>query len=352
MTKKDKALIILAPAFATDESDSKLPSQEVLVRMINRLYPSLKVIIIAFHFPVKKTSVHTWHGNTVITLNGAMKGKIHSLVLWRKVWKTLGQLEDQYDLAGLFSFFCSECAFIGHYFAKRHKLIHKIWVLGQDALKSNHQVRRIKPRPEELITISDFLQSTFEHNHGIRPAHVIPIGIDPAIFPGQQQERSIDLLGAGSLIPLKQYDQFLDVVDSVKEHIVDLKAVLLGNGPEEQALKLQSAKLHLDQTVSFPGRQSHTNTLSMMQRCKVFLHTSSYEGLGVVCLEALYAGAQVISYCKPMQATIPGWHIVQNKEEMAAKATALLKDETPDYTGAMPYSMEDTARKIMQLFGM
>jgi hypothetical protein len=89
-----------------------------------------------------------------------------------------------------------------------------------------------------------------------------------------------------------------------------------------------------------------------MQQCRVFLHTSSYEGLGVVCLEALYAGAQVISFCKPMNTDIPGWHIVNTKEEMAAKAIELLQHKTRNHDAVIPYSMEDAAKKIMRLFDM
>lgn len=350
MNRKEKALIILTPAFAADEHDSRLPSQELLVRHFNRLYPSLKIVILSFHFPVRHEKEYSWHGNKVITLAGNRKSKWHSLLLWKRAWQELVRLRNTYELTGLFSFFCSECAFIGHYFGRRYQLPHKIWVLGQDARKSNPQVRRIKPLPEELVVISDFLQKEFECNHGIRPAHIIPIGIDASLFSPTPGIRDIDLLGAGSLIPLKQYDQFVDVVAMVAEQYPELKAVLLGNGPEEAALKQQAAALHTASGILFPGKQSHIATLAYMQRTKLFLHTSAYEGLGMVCLEALYAGAHVISFCRPFDATIPHWHIVGNKEEMVAKAIGLLQGGT-DHTAVMPYRMEDTAIRLMQSYG-
>jgi glycosyltransferase involved in cell wall biosynthesis len=350
MNNRPRALVILSPAFAADENDSRLPSQESLVRHFNRMYPSVRIIILTFHFPVRKDKEYDWYGNRVITFSGDMKGKLHSLLLWKSVWQELSRLQQAYRLAGIFSFFCSECAFIGHYFSRRHKLNHKIWVLGQDARKNNPQVRRIKPKPEELIVISDFLQREFEQNHRIKPAHIIPIGIDTSLFPTHAMRRNIDLLGAGSLIPLKQYDQLVAATAEIAGHYPGLRSVLLGNGPEETALQKQIGTLQLDQCLTMPGKQSRTDTLAYMQRSKIFLHPSAYEGLGMVCLEALYAGAHVISFCKPLDIYLEQWHVVSSKEEMAAKALALLQSPATSYNSALPYRMEETAMQLMQLF--
>jgi len=43
---------------------------------------------------------------------------------------------------------------------------------------------------------------------------------------------------------------------------------------------------------------AHPELLEWMQRGKVFLHPSSYEGFGIVCIEALCSGAEVISFVK------------------------------------------------------
>ncbi len=345
-----KALVILSPAFAASETDSALPSQEILVRTFNRLYPSLKIVVLTFHYPVRQEQTYTWHGNKIITTGNDRKGKLHSLLRWQKVWQQLARLHKTYELIGIFSFFCSECAFIGHYFAHRHSLIHKIWVLGQDARAGNPQVRRIKPQPEELVVISDFLQREFERNHHIRPAYVIPIGLDTTLFPPAPGSKDIDLLAAGSLIPLKQYDQFVAVTQQVAARHPGLTSVLLGNGPEEASLKRQIAEAGIAQQIRMPGKQTHADTLAYMQRSRIFLHTSAYEGLGMVCLEALYAGAQVISFCKPLDVPIDHWHIVSNKEEMTAKALELLQGGLRGRPGTLPYAMEDTAIRLMQLF--
>jgi hypothetical protein len=85
-------------------------------------------------------------------------------------------------ITGLLSFWCNECAWIGKHFGDKHGIKHYCWVLGQDAKKENKYPRRLRPGPEELVALSDFLQDEFERNHAIRPLHMIPPGIDKSSF--------------------------------------------------------------------------------------------------------------------------------------------------------------------------
>ncbi len=350
MSQKNKTLVILSPAFTLKSGDKWLPSQAAFVLAMNKHHPDLEVIILAFHYPEEAEKYHTWNGSTVITFNGGMKGKLHSLLLWMKVWRELKQLKKTHNLIGILSFFCSESAFLGHYFAKRYNLIHRIWILGQEAKKSNaKQVRRINPAPGELLAISDFIAHEFDKNHSIKPAHIIPIGIDTGSFPPANGGRTIDLLGAGNLGEIKRYDIFIDVVKIISETLPGVNSVICGGG-DKQPLEQQIKNLSLENNVRLAGSMLHTDMLYMMQQCRVFLHTSSYEGFSMACGEALYAGAHVISFCKPMDADIEHWHIVHTKEEMAAKAMELLQDSQLVHAPVLTYDMNQVVDNILALY--
>ena len=43
-------------------------------------------------------------------------------------------------------------------------------------------------------------------------------------------------MGAGSLIPLKQYDIFLEAVAEIKKQIPEVKVLLVGEGTEKEKL--------------------------------------------------------------------------------------------------------------------
>src|SRR6266487_39121 len=117
-------LIILSPGFAANEEDTTcLPPQQVFVKALNKNFPSLQIIILAFQYPLVKKNYRGF-GNEIISFNGADKGK----------------------------------------FSKKNHLKHVCWILGQDAKKENIYVGWIKPAPDELIALSDFIADTFFKN--------------------------------------------------------------------------------------------------------------------------------------------------------------------------------------------
>jgi glycosyltransferase involved in cell wall biosynthesis len=343
-------LVILSPGFAANEEDTTcLPAQQVFVKALNKNFPSLRIIILAFQYPRFKKE-YKWFGNDVISFNGGDKGKFSRLLLWWHIYRILKKLNRQNNIVGVLSFWVTECALIGKKFSKKNHLKHVCWILGQDAKKSNIYVRLIKPAPGELIALSDFLAGAFFKNHGMKPAHTILYGIDVNMFCKTEQSRTIDIMGAGSLISLKQYNVFIEVVAEAKKIVPSVNVVLCGAGPEEKRLKEMTHQYGLEKNISFMEKKPHTEVLQLMQQTKIFLHPSSYEGFGVVCIEALYAGAHVISFCKPMTKDIDHWHIVNNKEDMIRKAVEILQDQQAEYKSVLVSSIDDTAKDVMKIF--
>jgi glycosyltransferase involved in cell wall biosynthesis len=127
--------------------------------------------------------------------------------------------------------------------------------------------------------------------------------------------------------------------------------VLCGKGPEEEKIRSLIKEYRLENNVSLVGEKNHSEVLDLMNQCKLFLHPSSYEGFGIVCLEALAAGAPVISFCQPMKTPVKKWHIVNSPAEMKEKVVSILRS-APDYTPVHPYQIDDTARNIMKLFSL
>jgi glycosyltransferase involved in cell wall biosynthesis len=344
----EDTLVILSPGFPAIEADTTcLPAQQQFVQQVRESYPNLTIIVLAFHYPYIN-STYTWKNVHVLSFNGRNKGKLQRLMLWARVWRKLAAIHRSHRIIGLLSFWCTECALVGKHFAKQKKLKHLIWILGQDAKADNKFVKFIRPQSNELVAMSDFLAHTFEVNHGVKPQYVIPNGVDPRLYPPPPNERNIDVLGAGSLIRLKQYDLFIELI--AKTRNPNIRAIICGKGPEEKSLIELIHQHKLEQNISLAGELPQPEVLQLMQRSKIFLHTSYYEGFSTVCLEALYAGAHVISFCKPMRAPIPHWHIVSHQEEMLEKLLELSGSSALEHDPIMPYSMQDSANKIMQLF--
>ncbi len=344
-------LIILSPGFPESEADSTcLPMQQQFVTALKKMYPEFDIVVLTFQYPYHSKE-YKWFEVKVIPFGGRNKGGLQKLLLRNKINSTLKKLYGKFKIAGLFSFWYNECAFIGKKFAAKYGVKHYSWILGQDARKGNDYPKLLPPLSNELVALSDFIQNEFERNHGIKPQFVIPPGIDETLFSSISKERDLDLLGVGSLIPLKQYDIFLEIVAELKKQLPGIKALLVGKGPEKEKLQSLISKFKLESSVTMTGELPYSEVLKLMQRAKVFLHPSSYEGFGCVCLEALYAGAHVISFCKPMNMDIPHWHIVKAKDAAIAKAQEILSGQQTEYNPVKRFSINNTVTAIMKLLG-
>ena len=348
--EKNKTLIILTPGFPENEEDSTcLPPQQMFVKALKQTNPDLNIIVLAFQYPFI-FSEYTWKGIKVISFNGRSREKIHRLIIWLKVWRALERIKRENEVTGLLSFWLGECAFIGKYFAKKYNLKHYCWLLGQDAKPGNKYFRLTKPKGNSLIALSDFIAGEFFKNYQILPQHIIPVGIDTSLFRKVPVERDIDILGAGSLIPLKQYDLFIDVVKTLVAHYPNLRVLICGKGPEHEKLSHLIKINKFENNISLKGELPHGEVLSLMERSKVFLHTSSYEGYGMVIAEALYAGAHVVSFCRPMNEIAEHHHIVNTSKEMSNKILELFQNKTLDHKPVLTFSATEIAGKMMKLF--
>ncbi len=344
--------IILIPGFPVDETDTTcLPAQQLLVKEINKLYPSIEIIVLTFQYPFHNKE-YSWYGNRVIPFNGRNKNGISRLITWIKVYRQLSKLQKQKNIIGVFSCWCTECAAVGKYFTKAKHLPHYIWICGQDARANNKLVRFIKPGADSLIAISKAVADEFLKNHKIKPKHIIENGIDVTAYSNNILRRGIDIVGVGSLIPLKQFDILINVVSDLKKTNPDIKAVICGKGSEHNKLQALIKSLHLENNILLTGEVSHDEVLGFMQSAKLLLHPSSYEGFSGVCIEALYAGAHVISFCNPIERQIDHWHIVNDVKDMYQKALEVLNNPGTDYSSVLVNDMETSAEKLMQLYNL
>ncbi len=257
MSKNSKTLIILSPGFPKDEMDTAcLPFLQQFVIELKSQFPGLQVVILAIDYPLIR-SFYRWNNTPVFSFNGWKKGRVSKLFTWWFVLRTMRKIRQENEVLGILSLWYGPCAFLGNRFAKRNRIKHFCWIQGQDAKKGNRYVSLTKLSSGELIAISDFIQSELERNYGIRPGAVVPAGINPAEFRTPDKIRPIDILGVGSLIPLKQYSLFIEILSLIKRYIPDVHAVICGKGPEESDLKTLICQYDLQNNIVLTGELPH-----------------------------------------------------------------------------------------------
>jgi glycosyltransferase involved in cell wall biosynthesis len=352
MPEPGRQLIILSPGFPANEQDTScLPFPQLFVQHLQRCNPSLQVIVLAFQYPFTKQP-YNWHGVHVIPFNGRNRGKVHRLFVWKAAWRTIRTLVGSGQPAGILNLWLGECGLVGKYAAKKYKLPFFTWLLGQDARKHNRYFSVIRPRAGEMLALSYALAVECNRNYGVMPAHIVQPGLNPDSFPPPAAERDIDILGVGSLIPLKRYDIFIRVIEYLVREKPALKAKICGQGPEHKRLQQMIHAAGLSDNIVLSGGLPHAEVLQLMQRSKILLHPSAYEGFATVYTEALYAGMQVVGFVQPMQHGFKKLYIVQSAEEMIAAAAKLLARTDTRYEPVLTRHIDDTCRQVLALFGM
>jgi len=345
-----ETLVILSPGFPKNEADTAcIPPQQIFVKALKEICPGLNVVVISFQYPFIER-FYKWHRVKVYSIGGKEKGGYSRALVWIKAWRILLGLKKKNRILGILSFWFGECAFVGSYFAKRYRLMHYAWVLGQDAKSGNKFFRWIKPNGNELIALSDFIAAEIRQNYWISVHQVIPVGIDTSMFGPAPAKRDIDILGAGSLIPLKQYHLFIQSIGFLKPLFPNIKTVICGSGPELDRLRALSASLDLNNNIFFAGELPHAEVLALMQRSKVFLHPSAYEGFGSVLSEALYAGAHVVSFVKPMNKDYRHHYVVKDTDTMNAALSTILKNTHRGHDPVLMCSIQQIAKNVISLF--
>lgn len=159
---------------------------------------------------------------------------------------------------------------------------------------------------------------------------VVYNGIDPGVTPRVDKAEVRRLLGikegtrvigtAGSLIKRKRVELLIEALSQIKGR--DVTAVIVGTGPEEEALKALAKKRGVADRVVFTGFSS--DAISYINAMDVFVLPSGKEGLPRVILEAMLMGRPVVAF-----------DVVGPSELVEDKKTGfLLKDSGPGQIAA------------------
>lgn len=167
------------------------------------------------------------------------------------------------------------------------------------------------------------------------------------------------VLGVGSLTPRKDYSTLVCAFAELRSSR-PCRLVILGEGRERAHLQALAAELGVDADVLLPGFS--TNPYAWMARASLFAHSSRWEGLGIVLVEALALGVPVVATdCPsgPAEVLDGGRHgrlvPVGDAKAMATAFTATL-DEMVNTEGlraaAEPYGIDKAAQAYLQALGL
>ncbi len=202
--------------------------------------------------------------------------------------------------------------------------------------------RRVAPRlyrGSRMVTLSpsskaEMLEVGFHDDL----VEVVPPGIDPRYRPGGTRSPHPLVLGVGRQAPVKRFDRLVRAAVTARASAPDLELVLVGTGPEREALEALVADLDAEHYVRFAGRVDDDELVRLYQSAWMVASTSVREGWGMTLTEAAACAT-------PAVATRIAGHI-----DAVAEGTSgiLADDETGVARGIARLATDEALRTRLQ----
>ncbi len=152
---------------------------------------------------------------------------------------------------------------------------------------------------DRVITISEFNRRRFER-WGVDPDRVSVIrpGVDiGTIGASPPSPTTSDLIFVGRLVRDHRVDLLVEAVRCLKERGRTVRLVVVGGGPELDALRSQATRQEVSEQIIFTGLlESHREVYGLMKSSKVFVFPSApHGGWSIACVEGNAAGLPIVT---------------------------------------------------------
>jgi UDP-glucose 4-epimerase len=148
-------------------------------------------------------------------------------------------------------------------------------------------------KADVVQVISTFLGDWARRRGFAGKLEVIPNGVDTKRFGGPlvPHENTI-LITTSRLVHKNAVDDVIHALALLPENVTFL---ILGEGPDEQKLRLEARSLKLEARVQFLGQVAHEELPKFLKSADIFIRPSRSEGMGNSFVEAMAAGLPVIA---------------------------------------------------------
>ncbi len=150
-----------------------------------------------------------------------------------------------------------------------------------------------------------------------------------------EPEKIYDLAFAGRFVHQKNIIRLIEAIYEMKKKKPELKACLIGDGPEKEVIIEKIKELGLEEVIFMTGfLASSKEVFKTLKRSRVFVLPSLLEGFGIVVIEANACGLPAIVVDSVMSASkelidngLNGFLAEDSAEDIAAKVLNVLNDD-------------------------
>ncbi len=207
---------------------------------------------------------------------------------------------------GCHTHFAWETASIASYLARLLGVPATVTVHANDIYVGNGRRLRLRlSHFDRVVTVCNYnvglLSGMGIARVGDGGVDVVPCGVAVPEAPDLQAERTLDVVSVGRLVEKKGFDTFIRAMALVHDRLPEVRALIVGDGPECSALVGLVHELGLEGNVTLVGAQSHEQTLQLIEGAKLFClasqraHNGDCDAVPVAIREAMARAIPVIS---------------------------------------------------------
>jgi glycosyltransferase involved in cell wall biosynthesis len=162
----------------------------------------------------------------------------------------------------------------------------------------------------------------------------IPNGVSIRETPPSTSLRPHYFLAVGRVVRQKGYDTLIEAMSMIRDQLRPGLVRIAGDGPERFLLQAQAEAAGVDHLIEWLGELSHDAVLHELEKARVFLLPSRYEGMSNAGLEAMERGLAILtSRCGGLDTYIQsdmGWTVdPENARGLANTMCQSLATPTP-----------------------
>jgi len=143
-------------------------------------------------------------------------------------------------------------------------------------------------RRTPIVTLSSSSKQELVQKLHLTPEQitVVPPGVDVSFKPGGERSTTPLVVAVGRLVPVKRLHLLIDALAAIRPRHPALRAVLVGEGYEREALETHAHEVGADDWITFAGWVDNATLLDLYRRAWVVASASAHEGWGMTITEA------------------------------------------------------------------
>ena len=168
---------------------------------------------------------------------------------------------------------------------------HKFFAAHHPSIR--RMIERAYSHADGILTSTDDDAQAYDTIAGV-PTYVVPNGVKVRPEVGTENSDIRRIVALGRLDPQKQFDLLIHAFAKVADDFPEWRLFIYGTGSEQATLKKLIADLQLVRKVFLKGATK--NSGAVIDQADICAVASSYEGFGMVYIEAYASGKPVVSF--------------------------------------------------------